>query len=80
MALCVRVAKVAETKLKADEVAVLRAILSKLAVRSRTGELGIVHGAERFVSTQLCLSKVDRTVLADVASKVGLKRGIQEVQ
>lgn len=70
---------VTETKLKAEEAAVLRAILSKLAVRSRTGELGIVHGAERFVSTHLCLSKTDRAILAGMASKLGLNQGVQEV-
>ena len=68
----------AETILTTDEVTVLRAVLAKLTVRSRTGELGIMHGAERFVSTHLCLNKAERKTLAAIASKVGLQRGIAE--
>lgn len=68
----------AEVKLTSDEVAVLRAAVSKLCIRGRTGELGIVHGADRFVSTQLILKKQDRTVLNAIANKVGLK-GLTEV-
>lgn len=68
----------AEVKLASDEVAVLRAVMSKLCIRGRTGELGIVHGADRFVSTQLTLKKLDRAVLNAVANKVGLK-GLAEV-
>jgi hypothetical protein len=68
----------AETKLTSDEVVILRAVLSKLCIRGRTGELGINHGADRFVSTQLMLKKQDRAVLDAIAKKVGLK-GLPEV-
>ena len=68
----------AEAKLTSDEVAVLRAALSKLCIRGRTGELGIIHGADRFVSAQLILKKQDRAVLDAIAKKVGLK-GLAEV-
>lgn len=69
----------AEVKLTPDEIAVLRCALSKLTVRGRTGELGILHGLDRFVSTQLILKKADRDALNSIASKVGL-RSINEVK
>ena len=61
-----------EVKLTSDEAAVLRAALAKLAIRQRTGEIGIMHGADRFVSSQLILNKQEREVLKSVANKIGL--------
>jgi hypothetical protein len=49
-------------------------VFAHLVVRSRTGELGIVHGAQRFVSTHLCFSKAERETLTGLASKVGSSR------
>ena len=46
-----------EAKLKDDEVQALKAVLGRIVIRSRTGEVGIMHGMERFVSTQLCMKK-----------------------
>lgn len=69
----------ADLKLTSDEAAVIRAVLSKLTVRTRTGEVGITHGANRFVSTQLCLSKSDRARLGAAAAKLGLKQGVPEI-
>lgn len=69
----------AEVKLTSDEICVLRCTLAKLAVRGRTGELGVLHGAERFVSAQLILTKADRDTLNAIAAKVGLK-SINEVK
>jgi hypothetical protein len=66
-----------ETKLTADEAQVLRGVLSALVIRTRTGELGIVHGAERFVSTQRTLKKAERDALDAAARKLGLS-GIRE--
>lgn len=69
----------AEVKLTAEEASVLRLALANVAVRARTGELGIVHGADRFVSTNTCLRKPDREALNRVAAKLGLAAGIREV-
>lgn len=69
----------AEVKLTSDEIAVLRSVLSKFAIRGRTGELGVVHGLDRFVSANLILKKSDREALNTIASKVGL-RSINEVK
>jgi hypothetical protein len=57
----------------------MRVLLSKVAVRSRTGEVGIIHGANRFVSTHLCLSKAERALLGSVAVKLGLQKGVAEI-
>ena len=65
----------AEAKLLTQESEVLREVLSQLVVRDRT--LGIMHGADRFVSSQLCLRKAQRQELDRVAEKVGMKSGIR---
>lgn len=61
-----------EIKLTAEEAHALRAALSALVVKARTGELGILHGAERFVSTQRIFKKADREALDAAARKLGL--------
>jgi hypothetical protein len=60
------------TPLDRDEAEMLRLILSKVVVKKRTGEVGFVHGAERFVSTQVILKKEGRAILDKVARKFGL--------
>jgi hypothetical protein len=59
-------------KLTAAEADVLRTVLGTLLVKGRTGELGVLHGADRFVSTQQILRKPDREALDAIARKVGL--------
>lgn len=66
-----------ETKLSAEEAQVLRAIIAPLAIKSRTGELGILHGMDRFVSTQVILKKKELDVLDSVAKKLGLSGGVK---
>ena len=61
------------TTLSADEAAVLAAVLSRLAIRTRTGEVGVLHGLDRFVSTQLCLKKQELGSLASAATKLGTR-------
>jgi len=60
------------TSLDPDEAELVRLILSKVVVEKRTGQVGIVHGADRFVSTQLVLKKDGRALLDRVARKLGL--------
>lgn len=62
----------AETKFTAEETEALRAVLSVMIIKRRTGELGIMHGAERFVSTQRSLKKADREALDAAARRLGL--------
>ena len=66
-----------EVKLTAAEADVLRTVLAALSVKGRTGEVGIIHGADRFVSTQQILKKADREALESAAMKVGL-RGLRQ--
>ena len=61
-----------ETKLNSDEADVLRSLLQSVVVRLRTGEVGIEHGANRFVGTALTLKAPERGVLDAIARKVGL--------
>lgn len=66
-----------EVKLTPAEVEALRAVLSSLRVKTRTGEIGVLHGADRFVSTQTVFRKPERDALDAVARKVGLS-GVSE--
>lgn len=62
----------AEVRLSEEEAQAVRAALSMLVIKSRTGELGVMHGAERFVSTQRIFRKADRDALHAAARKLGL--------
>jgi hypothetical protein len=68
-----------DTKLSSEELQILRAALAPLVVKIRTGELGILHGMERFVSTKVILKKKDLDVLDSAAKKLGLGDGIKRV-
>ena len=61
-----------ETKLTAAEADVVHMLLAALVIRSRTGEVGIVHGSDRFVGTSLMLRTPARAALDSVARQVGL--------
>ena len=61
-----------DIKLTQEEIDTVRLILSKLCIRRRTGELGILHGMDRFVSLQIILKKPAIEVLENVAKKTGL--------
>lgn len=66
-----------DTKLSTEELQILCAVIAPLVVKSRTGELGILHGAERFVSTQIILKKKDLYIMDSVEKKIGLSGGIR---
>jgi hypothetical protein len=63
-----------EVRLTAEEAEAVRAALSLLVVKNRTG---IMHGADRFVSAQRIFRKKDREMLDAAARKLGLP-GIPE--
>jgi hypothetical protein len=46
-----------DIKLTAEQAEMVRAALALFVVRDRTGELGIMHGADRFVSTNRSFRK-----------------------
>ena len=64
-----------QTILNDVESVVLARAVRHLVVRARTGELGIVHGAERFVSTNDCFRKEDLKNLESALRKLGLSLG-----
>jgi hypothetical protein len=66
-----------DTKLSPEELQVLRAVLVPLVIKSRTREVGILHGMDRFVSTQVILKKKDLDVLDAAAKKLGLSVGMK---
>ena len=70
----------AEITLADEEIEVLRLVLRVLAIKSRTGQVGIVHGADRFVATQQILKKGQRDTLDTVAKKLGLAGGISSFE
>ncbi len=68
-----------DTKLSAEELQILRVVIAPLVVKSRTGELGILHGMERFMSTHVRLKRKDLEVLDSLAKRIGLGDGIKRV-
>ncbi len=68
-----------EIKLNQSETALLKTILSEIKIKKRTGELGILHGINRFVSTNVVFKKEHIAVLDELARKMGLQNGINKV-
>lgn len=68
-----------KSTLEQEEVEMLRVLLSQLKIRKRTGELGIQHGADRFVGTRISLRKKELEVADRIAGKVGMVSGLQRV-
>ena len=66
-----------EARLTTDESQALRTVLTVLSLRSHTGEVGLMHGLDRFVSSQVILKKCDLDILDAAARKLGLGGGIK---
>ncbi len=62
----------AQVTLVDEEVEALRVALARLVVRERTGELGVLHGLDRFVGASECLRKPQRAALASVYRNLNL--------
>jgi hypothetical protein len=65
-----------EARLTPEEAGALRSVLASVAVRTRTGQVGIGH-AGRFVATDVIVRKPTLNLLDSVAHKVGLGSGIR---
>ena len=65
-----------EIKLNPEEVSVLKEVLKHMKIRKRTGELGIMHGSDRFVSTNNAFKKHHLAILDQTAKKIGLTNGV----
>lgn len=62
----------ASISLSDEEAKELRTLLSVVCIRERTGEIGILHGMDRFVSTNACRKKKEVEALDAVAKRCGL--------
>lgn len=68
-----------ETKINSEEVQVLAKLLSQIYIKQRTGEVGIIHGMSRFVSTSFILKKTEQESLNKLVKKIGLTKGINKL-
>jgi hypothetical protein len=66
-----------EIKLNSDEIEILKRVISPLMVQKRSGQVGILHGMDRFVSTNVSLKESQKEILEGVFKKLGLS-GIKE--
>lgn len=62
-----------QTILNTEEYEVLQLILNRLALQRRTGELGIIHGANRFVGTAICIRKPAVEALHKLCAKFDVR-------
>jgi hypothetical protein len=67
-----------EIKINDNEVNLLRKVLNNSAVKARTGEIGIMHGADRFVSSNTILKKEEIEHYDKLLNKIGLS-GIKKI-
>ncbi len=59
--------------LSEEEASVLARVLSTVALRDRTGEIGVLHGLDRFVSTNVTFTKKERELLSVASGKLGAR-------
>ena len=55
-----------------EEIELLKIVLSKVVIQQRTGSIGIIHGQDRFVSTNISLRKWHQKSLVSAYKKLGL--------
>jgi hypothetical protein len=68
-----------EVKLSDDEFEAIQVILREIVIKDRTGEFGVMHGANRFVSTNKPLKKQHRAIFDSAFKKFGLSNGAKVV-
>jgi len=65
-----------EHTLRAEEVEALRVLLAAIAV-DKHGEIGVVHGPDRFVTSRHGLKASQVETLNSLARKVGIGTGLR---
>ena len=65
--------------LSTEESEIIKTLISSFTLRKRTGEIGIMHGLERFISTHKTFKKQKVDTLDAVFKKFGLTNGIEKV-
>ena len=66
-------------KLESNEIEILHTLLKEFVIKDLTGELGFVHGSDRFVSTNICLKKQHRRELKELYLKLGIANFPKEI-
>ena len=61
-----------DIKISESEKEILKIVLSQIIIKKRTGELGVVHGIDRFVSSNISLKKDGIETLDQLAKKFGI--------
>lgn len=69
-----------EVKFTGDETEILKLVLSEVVIQDRTGQVGTMHGAYRFISFHIALKKQGRNILNSVYRKIGISNGAKEVK
>src|SRR5205085_1231233 len=69
-----------DVKLSPEELAVLRSVLGAIVVKTRTGEVGVTHGMDRFVSSMVILRRRERDALDSALKKLGLGNGARHFE
>ena len=69
-----------EVRLTENEAEMLKLVLSEIVIQGRTGQVGIMHGADRFVSLHVALKKQGRGILSSAFRKLGISNGAKEVK
>jgi hypothetical protein len=64
-------------ELRPEEVAALRVVLQAITVERPSGEIGVVHGPGRFVTSRYGLSKAAVSSLEQLARKLDVPGGLK---
>jgi len=59
-------------KLNTAEIETLQTLFNQIVIKRRTGEFGIMHGMDRFVSTNKTFRKQHIDTLDSIVSKLGM--------
>lgn len=67
-------------ELRPDEVTALRAVLAAIVVSEPSGEIGVIHGNGRFVTSRHGMSAESRKAIDGLARKLGQGSGVARVR
>jgi len=62
-----------------QEQELLAAVMQQFVIKTNTGQLGIVHGAERFISTSIVLKKPQLKVLDQIYAKLSTEDEVRRI-
>ena len=62
-----------------EENEILKILLSQFVIKKRSGEIGIMHGADRFITTNLSIKKSEKVILNSAFKKLGIHSTPKEI-